>query len=517
MISLLSDARDEYSRLPRYDLPDTQTARQQQAELAYLEGKPQGVISFNLFHQAMVEAAEPRDRGYPVGDIQVPRPQVLRYLLLSGRTEDFDRQAGPLLHSGIFDMLDGGFFHQANTIDWKDVEFDKPAPENAELTEVFATSCALTGDPESRYAAERTFDSLTGEFTVDNMISSCRIGDEGPMGRSNRSSFAPTKLEGVLPNPNDQAWAGINLGLDPRINPQATAMWIGRIPFVQADRCTLVLDALRRSAPKARFEPNSYADIDGLVVARLISSARLLGSPERLRRALDLYGGLERFRSGVEITHRPKGDPSATLFLSDYLAYADASLQAFLATGREDCFTRGEAVLERALTLFAWRAPGELVLAHDPPGALTPPYSAAPELVDNRKESCTAEAIRLSVDYGRLAGESNGKQLREFAASAVRQFGDPCNKYLGPWAAGFYCAAAGLTDCDYAVVVGPQTTADTLLRLRPVRFVGRASGPVRPDLTRRGAGVYVVRNGQTQGPMSVAEAAKVLDPVLRVE
>jgi len=516
MVTLLAEARDDYNRLPRTALPDTAASTMQIQDLATLESKPKSVTSFSIFDQALVASTDPKDRGWPVDGTQVPRPQILRYLLLTGRSEAFQRQSGPLLHTGIFDMLDGGFFHLADESDWADVEFDKPAPENAELAEVFASAYAITRVPEYRYAAERTFDSLTAEFVSNGAISAARLGDEGPFDRSNRSSFSTERLAKVLPDPDKHAWAVSNFELNPFSNPQMTPLWINAAPITQADRCNAILTLMRQSSPAPRFASNRYADINALVVARLLTTARLLGSSERLAQALALVDGLERFRVGVDVVHQSSGPPSPELFLSDYLNYADASLQAYLATGHEDNFRQGLAVLNRGLALFAGRAPGELLLARYPAGALTPPYSAAPELVDNRQESCTAEAMRLCEGYALLASGDDAKRLHAFAIAALGQFGGVCNG-LGPWAAGFYCSAAEMADTGYAVAVGSQADADALQRMRPVRFIGRAEGAIRPDLVHRGPGVYVVHGALIQGPMSPIQAAKLLGPQLRVE
>jgi len=485
-----------------------------------LMAKPQP-SSLNVSAQfgILQDAVDQKDGGFPVDGLQVLRPEAWRLQLMAGDMKGLSVSLVPPLKSPIFDWLDGGFFRASRSADWTDIEYDKIATSNAEIMEVLAQYAASTGDPFTKALAVRTFDSLVGEFLDGGSIRVARIGDEQPGGRSDRSSFAPKDLRpmfstGAIPQA-DADWARTRLGLDSRLNPSMTIrisdpsiLTKGKADF---DR---VMHELRvmKEGHKPEFVSSSYADVNGYVAARLLTCARLWSDAGRLQVALTLSDRLDSFRTGVEVRHR--SDSAADIpELSDYLAYSDACLNDYLATGRVVSLNNGLNVLLEAKTRFELKTPGAWLPAKLPFALRN---SIAPEIIDNVIESLTAREIHLMWAYSRLlegspSGQAASKRLSQGATDCVRQFMATAPT-LGVAGCGFYCSALELSEDSYAVAVGPEagSVADKLQRLAPTRLVAPAFGPVRADLQAREPGIYVVRKGSTSGPVDVATAAKML-------
>jgi uncharacterized protein YyaL (SSP411 family) len=249
-------------------------------------------------------------------------------------------------------------------------------------------------------------------------------------------------------------------------------------------------------------------DASGGTVARLIEAARILGDRERLVRATAFFGGLEEFRTLDDVVHSVAPGVTPRSYLGDYLAYSDAALQQFLATGDPQAFDQGLAVLRRALFLYGRKAKGVYTLSQPNDSPLSPQNVASPEIVDNLGESCTAKLLRLCTDYGRLLG-GTGRDLTRAAEDALSRFA-PIAPALGQYAGGFYCSALRLEERRFAVVVGANAV-EGALKLGsqcPATLVAPATGSVHAPGSK--PGVYVLDGDAVHGPMNPARAAEML-------
>src|SRR6185503_2159607 len=93
-----------------------------------------------------------------------------------------------------------------------------------------------------------------------------------------------------------------------------------------------------RSAPSAdrHFTGKRLLDVHGYSVARMLECARLWGDADRLSEADDLFSRMDWFLAGDDVKHSLEPGIPDKPCLADYLAYADAALQHFLAFGRAD-------------------------------------------------------------------------------------------------------------------------------------------------------------------------------------
>lgn len=521
MVQILSNARDQFDQIRKGKNPGPEPGSTQKHDLEILERRVAELPNVPALLSKLKAQMDPVYGGFPSSGLQVPMPQALRLLLLTGQLTAFDRAASPMLRSPIFDLLDGGFFRESKTIDWMAVDYDKLAIINAELAQDFAEAFAMTHNPAYKFAAEKTMNSLTGEFTHAGDIAGCRVGDDIPMYRSLRSSFSPKRLKDVFPDADEREWVTKTLALDPRINRQCVPVFNGDLSPDFQSRLAPVLEKLRSAAPESpKFAGRGYASINAGVLARLIPTARLLGNSAKLEEVLELFDGIDRFKSHDDIVHRVDSTLPEGNFLVDYLTYSDASLQAFLATGRMSYFENGLAVLRRAKFLFLGDVPGEYFLAKRDADQLGPQDANAPEVIDNVGESCTAKMMRLCQAYGRLLDggkeRESGVVFGQAAFASSAQFGSICNE-IGIHCSGFFCSAAILQDDTYAVAVGPncQRLSDQLFRLAPERFTLEALGPVHPDLQKRPPGIYVVKGASVTGPFSPEKAASIMSPTLQ--
>ncbi|MBC8063493.1 MAG: thioredoxin domain-containing protein [Chlorobia bacterium] len=466
---------------------------------------------FEAYGAGLSNSIYPRG-GFGGESPRVVTPEAWRYLLATGNLVAFKASIGPVLRSPLVDLVDGGFFHGARDSDWIETDFDKSAVTNAAMLRVMASASAMLKEPIYRYLSERTFDSLTTEFVVQNGIAASRQSDSQSNGRSDRTSFGVRKLRESLSEGDDYQWAQSYLGLRVETNPRMVPILRSTRTLSDLPRLERILATLRRATGSVPETTSAgFADVTGFCVARLIEGARTLGDAKRLDVALSLFDWVELNRNGANMLHSQESG-LRTPYVGDYLAYADAALQHYLATGRQTSIQSGREVLLRALELFN-SGQGAVLWMRDKPSAPLPSFLAVPEIADSSTESATAYAMRLCHDYERVFPTES--VFRRFANAATGAFGAQAN-VLGPRGAGFFLAAQSVFDDTFFVCVGPeaQPWSDRLAELQPWRMCIAAFGEIRVDLQKMGNGVYLVRGESVQGPMSLAAAQKALSPFI---
>jgi uncharacterized protein YyaL (SSP411 family) len=444
-------------------------------------------------------------------------PNALHYLLLSGRTNDFRAIADALVSGPLVDWLDGGFYRSYAPQDSLAIEFDKLALPNAEAMAVLARAGAVLDQPTYRLVAERAFDSLSGEFIHFGLVAGSRTGDEAAMGRSRRNSFPPKRLRELL-SPDERALARSELGLEVERNPVLAVRIARPERLLQPDSpLAAIISKLRAGRPgEAAFAGKRLLDVHGYVTARLIEAARVWNDEERLRQADQLYSRLEWFLAGNDVRHTLDPGIDDTPFLGDYLAFADAALQHYLAFGRRASFEKGLRVLQRARTLFETGAPGVWKLPLSRPGSLGPRHLDVPEALDVVRESCTAMAIRLCSSYGRIlldsseAREAEATALLQASQSAIGQI-SALLPTLGVEGAATLCAIARVADVEYAIVSGQDRVAAA--RRLYARAPGRLVAPRLEDENPAGGAAVAWKRDENEARLSEADAAARIEPL----
>ena len=483
-------------------------------------------FDFDRFERAFVSEANLTAGGFVrYGRVRI-QPSVLNYLLLSGHYPELKSMLYAILKGPLVDWLDGGFYRTYVPGPRSEVEFDKVSSENAELMALFARSGILLREPNFRKVAERVFDTLAGEFVQSGFVAGCRVGDELSRGRSSRQSFSPKRLRELL-TPEERNLAQDLLGLRTFDNRSMSVRTtdFGRLlsedPTVEA-----ILAKLRRSrAAAAVFAGKRQLDIHGYVVARMLECARMWGDEDRLRVADDLFSRVDWFLAGDDVQHSLEEGASTEPYLGDYLAYADACLQYYLAFGRADVLERGFKVLRRARFLFENDVPGVWRLSLPRNDPLWPKDVDVPDILDLGRMSATAQAMRLCHSYGRLLKENArpnsdpdaaaALELLQAAVSTASQM-SVLSANFGADSAGVMSAALRLGDDAHVLVVGPNClkTSQRLAGKLPTRLVAPVLGRVRPRLQREQPGCYLVTGSQIIGPLSVEEVERRLSPVI---
>lgn len=505
-------AKDLFSRSELTDQPILFN-QFQVYDLDQLEGAAPGMLpDFDTYANALGRQLDRTNGGFSEAGIPRALPMAFLYEWRSGRRGDVAATLDPLLLSPLVDVVRGGIFSLRYTGGRTLVDFDQVTTRNAEFAALLAEASSETHDPLYDRVAHDIFDMLVRDLREQRLFVACRQSDQGPRSRSASASFPDKRSNEVLTD-EEHAWVRSNLGLDAFSNRQM-------IPFFRNRR---VLDdpmlpevlAKMRSAPGLNTITAGAGclDINGHTAACLLKCVRLWGDGGRLNELLDTVEVLEPFRRNADVVHlRDSDQPGA--YLGDYLAYSDTALQDYLNTGRVVSFVNGLAVLEQAMNRFKGEEPGLYLLVPPANDPLLPKNIDVPELEDDARESCTAQMIRLLMDYGRMLGPSpEGRQLLAAASDTASRFShledsaSPTHLQTPPSAklAGYYVAAAGSEDrqCAFAIGAHAQELADQLYRLRPGRLVAAAFGPVRPDLRSRKPGIYVANGQVVAGPYTV--------------
>ncbi|MCW5943116.1 MAG: DUF255 domain-containing protein [Fimbriimonadaceae bacterium] len=503
----LQEFRRELERKRRLDPAIVSAHARQQDDLDRLESavSTTGTIPFFGHTEALVRSANRRFGGFPVRNeptvipsFQPLLPAAWRFLLLTGRYDEFRTTLDPALRSHVVDWVDGGFFKQAALLNWVGVELDKPAVENAEMMAMLAQAARVLREPAYDTFAESAWFTLTRRFwTTEDLVPAARVGDEGYRERSRRSSFGPRRLAQTLEPPKER-WAVAHLGMVVENNVQMLVR-VSDWGMLRASSPEFreVLSQLRAEASK---EPETYAgygytDVNATVVARMLDTARLWGRPEPMDQACRLYEALRnRLGPDADVPHRFL-EPRTPGRLNDHLAWADACLAYYVARGDVAALNAGRRALARAIERFRTRSPFVL-------GVAVGEASAAidlnvPEVADAFGESGAAKAIRLAHAYGFLTLGSKGETLAGAAlmtwASTSAHHLTSLGVGLAPMTTALFCAALQTEENTYLVWTGPHAVAEAgrLAARSPNRSVFPIVPGVRPDLAAARPGPYV--------------------------
>jgi uncharacterized protein YyaL (SSP411 family) len=479
---------------------------------------------FTGFGQALDSSISRPYGGFPMAGTQSPYPCAWTFQLYSGDTDNLNRSLLPILQSPLHDAIDGGFYRVSTSLDCRQVEFDKLTTRNAEMLLLLAQVGKLQDSREYAAAAKKTWSYLTQDAFQGGAFATCRVGDELADGRSEHSSFSPVRMRSIL-NATDRAWARTHLGLTVSNDPLMTPYPVGLDVLTQDqdsyNRVVSQFEAAYR--PREKFAGLGQLSTNGYTAARLLETARIWRDPAYLGFALNILDSLTRFEDGSTFVD-PDLYATTQPLLPDYLSYADAELEEYLATGRVVPFEKGLARLLHGMESFSTEDSGSYRL-----GGLVDSLEAVqdvevPEIADNTNASCTAQIIRLCFEYGNLLGESpQGRRLQNRAFQAIHRFSGVASKLFqvgsdgqivdrgksfSPSAAGYFAAALMAQDDRFAIAVGrhAQELSDELFSRVPTRMVAPAYGPVRPDLQKRAPGIYIVSGASVTGPLTVDQA-----------
>lgn len=537
LTSVLRNSRELYARAIGNDpavLPPGESQKQDRAELVE---QPASEPNFQAHYDALMAVANSRSGGFPepqnpnlerTASRQMLLPSVWRFLQLVGDLASLKATLDPVLASPIVDWLDGGFFHLANTSEWRDIEFDKFAAESAEMMSLLAELSVLHKNGFYREIAVRAFDDLFNNFRDGAFIRTARIGEEDELRRGLRNSFSVRVLRESGLSLDERHWLRENFGLRVEVNPQMSIA-IANPQLLERSRELFqrYLNRLRRIRSRVvpKYSGDQQLDSGGTAIARMIETSRILGDQERQGMAVQLAEKLVAFRSGaVDVDHSLRIGGRATRYLGDYMAYADATLQQFLATGQITALFDGYTVLRRALSAYTGSGSGVFFDSIWDMGAPKPPDIPSPDVVDDLGEATVSKLIRLCFDYGRVfrvleepvsdlvqPGFENHEAVTLAARNAVSRFAGPLAG-KGVMVSSFFCSALRVQDDAFAFTVGEQCIeqANKLAATVPGVLVMPACALRSKEYRDLKPGTYVSLKGNLNGPVGLDEAARLL-------
>ena len=443
-------------------------------------------------------------------------PTVWSFQYSTGHGPLIDGNFDQLVYSPMFDAVDGGFYHASLNRSPAQATFDKLAQENALMGQILAQRWALNGEAADAELASMTLDFIEEKLGMETGIASAQLGDEQRDHRSLRNSVPPRRMEEFSRDVHDAAWK--HLGLRMEINPNLLPFFPSAEDVLGAETqvARKAIMKYRAHRPMRRAE-NRIASVEGYTLARMIETAHILGDADRLARAVERIDSLADFYLDSEILKVISDDRPPAPGLESYLGLADAYLASYLATARVTDLQRGEAVLRSALKAFATGRPGLFVATgENPPGSegktrsFTVVDSDVPEICDGITESSSAHLMRLCHDYARVLVAPD----LETTAYNIRSRFSAIASDIGPPAVGFFGTSASMQDDTYFVTVGNRATelAQAISTKSPFRLVVPAVGTVHSEIQKRGPGVYVVRGGKIDGPMTVPQATSQVSP-----
>jgi uncharacterized protein YyaL (SSP411 family) len=506
----LVEARDRFESIANRK---SELELAQEADLKVLTGDSRVVSPAFSDYSRLIGQSVVGTGGFSVYGPRTLAPEAWRWLLSTGQEGLFHDSLDPVLQTGVVDLIDGGFFVGSRDENWLEIDCAKSAVQNANMLQLLAAASVVLGDEVYKYLAERTFDCLLDEFVLENGVAAYRASDQRGDRRSPRASFGVRRLLAALPARSELTFAQDSLGLRVEENPRMVPRLSDLGALGSRKELDQVLAKLRRAtdrAPEARSP--GFADVTGYCVARMIESARIMGDRERLDRALDAFRWVEMARSGVDMRHNARPEFALDTYAGDYLGYADAALQVYLATGRYSALQSGRGVLVRCLEKFGKGPRGTLRMALDREAPF--PWTVSlPELYDTEAPSAIAHAVVLAEDYGRIFGSDD--VLVRFVNGAIGRFG-PAAFTLKERGAGFFNAARRAFEDEYFVATGPkaQELADGVAKRHPFRLCLPAFGDVRGDIQERGTGIFVVRGETVRGPFGLERAVQEASPFL---
>lgn len=528
LLDQLEKTLDRYADTNRNIDPAVETNLQQVDVQTLLDAPLGGLPDFQPQIQALSALGNPKTGGFPVyGRISI-RANAFRFVSLLRDEKALRAWMDPLLREPIVDWMDGGFFIALNSTNGVlRPDYDKNALENAEMMMVLAQASVLFKDDLYRRLALRSFDYFLSQWQTQGYVWASRLSDARADGRSSTVSFSPRTLRENL-NGDELDFARNELGLRVETNPAMTVVLRDPRKALASEKFETVmrkLKASRKSEPK--YTGERYSDVNSTVFARMIATARMLGDKERLNKILPFWAEIERFRVADDVVRTIGREDPPDAYLGDYLAYSDAALQVYMATGDPSAYENGLRVLLRAKTIFESENSGLWNLMIQAPSQPGPVEVMVPEVLDIYKESCTASVIRLFNNYSRLYRDPavnlqsergrQAQQLSQTAFNAMSRFASLSSR-IAFFGSGYFCAALSFVDDAHAITVGPDSVklANELYLSLPTRLVAPAIGDVRPDLQGRKPGIYMVAKDQVVGPLTVAQALEKLNPALRI-
>ncbi len=355
-----------------------------------------------------------------LADYRVRRdPQVLDKL-----TKTLDAMA----YGGVWDHLGKGFYRYSTERTWSIPHFEKMLYDNAQLLRIYAEAYRETSDPLYRWVAINLGDYLSqrmmspkgGFYTAeDSQVN----GEEGASYLWTReeieSILGPTdarslfEVYALVPMPQriaDQTTSGeeggvlrIRASITDPLKRTGGGQLVEVLSALEPLRGKLL--AVRDKRPQPARDEKIIVALNGLAIAALSESGRLLQKPEHItwaRRAAERIWGLAYNPATGRLMHEIfRGHAQTDGYLADYAQLGEGFMSMYDSTKETVWHQRAAMLADAILQRFA-RDDGALATAPGEQDLLLPPRDTE----DNIHPSGTSATIDLLLRLGAATGNA---------------------------------------------------------------------------------------------------------------
>jgi uncharacterized protein len=270
------------------------------------------------------------------GAPKFPNAPALELLMRRGRLDLVETTLDGMALGGMYDLVGGGFHRYSVDDRWLVPHFEKMLYDNALLVPVYLHAWLLLGKERYREVAEETLAYMLRELRLPGggFASAQDADTEGVEGLT----FTWTPEEGVsadLLEPFEDGRYVVRGALDPELRSR--------------------LFELRERRPKPLLDDKAIASWNGLALAALAESARLLDRPDLLSAAVELGEFLLEPLSSDDGRLRRTwraGEAKGTGYLGDYADVANGLYELHVATGDLRWLREARRLAELAVDLF---------------------------------------------------------------------------------------------------------------------------------------------------------------------
>lgn len=401
---------------------------------------------------------DPLQGGFRTEGTRRPWPWEWRYLVRLRDTRSLMAGLYPYTRGPLMDWSGPGCYRQSSDRAGRAPSFARDAVLDADCAALFADWAALTGEPWPRFLAAEFVRGVRETYVRPEGVYGFAVRDVpgslvGParlvppkrlakaVGRKERARIQETVRVGDRPNV-----ASVPVAASPGTvlsDPEGFRAAVRKVTDVAGAKLTV--------------GSRDYLDTTAWLAARMLETSRLAGLEDARDLGLELFARAKELRAGPDDVVRTKdigGGRSRTLV--EYVAYAEAALEAYLVTGDPSRLDDATAVFSRAMALFS-RPGGRLATTTGP---VRQPFALdLPSLFDGDRPGTVGSTVRVAWRLScAWRGTAKAAPLRERALAVANAYRGLAAQ-TGIRTGAFELASLEARRDEFVVVAGPGCVA----------------------------------------------------------
>lgn len=293
--------------------------------------------------------------------------QVYHFSAMQSALDQVCLSLDKMYMGGLFDHLGGGFARYSTDAQWLAPHFEKMLYDNALLTALYADAYKLTKQASYKQVVEDTIDFVLRELKhpAQFFYSALDADSEGVEGK-----YYTWSLEEVMTILGEDAgwfcsmydvsekgnWEHTNiLWLQKPLQVYAAAFNISSQKLEDKIKTARVkLMAVRNNRIRPLLDDKIILGWNAMMITALCNSAGALQREEWLDQAESAFAALKQhlFSDGNWYHNWKDGQQGHAAFLDDYALLADACLQLFYSTGKNEYIEQVEQIIHTVAALF---------------------------------------------------------------------------------------------------------------------------------------------------------------------